>query len=90
MTVYFNTTGCREEVKDGRQQKEILCRQMQSSVYFQQIVENMIADGVQLFVEVGPGAALSKFVKKIDRNARVVSVDKFSDIEKVLESLKDE
>ena len=90
LTVYFNTTGRREEVKDGRQLKEILCRQIQSSVYFQQIVENMVADGVQLFVEVGPGAALSKFVKKIDRNARVVSVDKFSDIEKVLEALKDE
>lgn len=59
-------------------------------MHFQQIVENMIADGVQLLIEVGPGAALSKFVKKIDRNAHVVSVDKFSDIEKVLEALKDE
>lgn len=88
--VYFNTTGNAEKISDGRRLKEILCRQMRTAVRFQRIIENMIKDGVQLFVEIGPGATLSKFVKKTDRNARVVTVDKITDIQKVLEAVKDE
>lgn len=48
--------------------KELLSRQVYSSVYFEQSVRKMINDGYDTFVEVGPGRTLSGFVKKIARS----------------------
>ena len=55
----------------------------------QQSVERMLADGVDTFVEIGPGRTLCGFVKKIDRKARVVNIDKYEDLAKALEVLAD-
>ncbi len=67
--------------------KELLARQIYSPVRWQQIVERMIADGVDTFLEIGPGRTLSGFVKKIDRNVRVYNVATVEDLEKVTEEL---
>ena len=56
---------------------------------WQQSVERMLADGVDTFVEIGPGRTLCGFVKKIDRKARVVNIDKYEDLAKALEVLAD-
>lgn len=61
--------------------KELLAKQVFSSVLWQQSVERMIADGVDRFVEIGPGKTLSGFVKKIDRNAAVFHVETLEDLE---------
>lgn len=61
--------------------KELLAKQVFSSVLWQQSVERMIADGVDRFVEIGPGKTLSGFVKKIDRNAAVFQVETLEDLE---------
>ena len=47
---------------------DILTRQIKSSVYFYQSIQYMIAQGVEAFVEIGPGKALSAFVKMTDRS----------------------
>lgn len=44
---------------------ELLRQQVSSSVRWQQSVEAMLADGVDTFVEIGPGKTLSGFMKKI-------------------------
>lgn len=49
-----------------------LALQMQSPVFWQLSVENMIKDGVTRFIEVGPGNTLSRFISKIDSQARIV------------------
>ncbi len=63
--------------------RDLLARQISSSVRWQQCVECMIADGVQVFVEIGPGKTISSFVKKIDRTKEVINIDKVQDLEKL-------
>lgn len=68
--------------------KPLLVKQVSSSVRWQQSVERMIADGVDTFVEIGPGRTIAGFVRKIDKEARVIGVDKYEDFEKCVEELK--
>lgn len=59
--------------------KALLRRQVSSSVRWQQSVEKMIVDGVDEFVEIGPGRTLSGFMKKINREVKVSNIDKMED-----------
>lgn len=70
--------------------KELLCRQVASSVRWQQSVERMIADGVDTFIEMGPGKTLSGFMKKISRNVKMMNIENMADFEKVMAELKGE
>ena len=54
-------------VTDTTRTKELLKEQVYSSVLWEQSVRAMIADGVDVFVEIGPGKTLSGFMRKIDR-----------------------
>lgn len=65
--------------------KELLGKQVYSSVRWQQSVEKMIADGVDTFIEIGPGRSLSGFMKKIDKSVKVINIDKVADLEKLKE-----
>ncbi len=70
-----------EVVKDKSQVAEILTKQVMSSVKWDQSVRNMIADGVDTFVEMGPGRTLSSFVKKIAKEVGAeVSIYNVEDI----------
>ena len=64
---------------------DLLAAQVSSSVRWQQSVEAMIADGVEVFVEIGPGKTLSSFVKKIDKTKTVINIEKVEDLEKLKE-----
>lgn len=72
-------------VTDASEVKPLLEKQVSSSVCWQQSVETMLADGVDRFVEIGPGKTLTGFVKKINRNAAIVNIEKLEDLEKVRE-----
>lgn len=66
--------------------KPLLTKQVAASVRWQQTVEKMIADGVEEFVEIGPGKTLSGFMKKINRDVKVCNIDKMEDFEAFLEN----
>lgn len=68
--------------------RDLLEKQISSPVRWQQSVERMLADGVDTFVEIGPGKTLSSFVKKINREVMVLNIDKYEDLAKCLEVLK--
>ncbi len=70
---YTNVGGVR--VSDPETIPEILVRQVQSGVYFEDLLRRMIEDGVEEFVEVGPGRTLSGFVKKVRREAAAYSIE---------------
>ena len=73
--IYLNVTARPEA--DARTLKETVKRQMTSSVYWTQIIENQYADGMRSFIELGPKGALSRMISQIlkDRDgAQTLSV----------------
>lgn len=72
-------------VTDKNDVKPLLVKQVSSSVKWQQTVERMIADGVDTFVEIGPGKTLSGFMRKINKEMKVINVEKVEDLEKLNE-----
>ncbi|MBP1041931.1 ACP S-malonyltransferase [Vagococcus sp. BWB3-3] len=60
-----------------------LVKQVMSPVYWQDCVETLIAEGVDTFIEVGPGKALTGFIKKIDKTVTVQNVENLKTLEKV-------
>ncbi len=69
--------------------KPYLIKQVSSSVLWEDSVRRMIDDGVDTFVEVGPGKALSGFIKKISRDVRVFNVEDMDSLEKTLQGLSE-
>lgn len=68
--------------------RELLAKQVYSSVKFEQSIRKIIADGYDTFVEIGPGKTLTGFVKKTAKemereNIRLINIEKISDIEKL-------
>ena len=69
-------------VTDVKTIREGLCAQTYSPVRWVESVQAMIAAGVQGYVEMGPGKVLSGMVKKIDRSASVLNLEKLDDLDK--------
>ena len=76
-------------VTDISEIKELLGRQVYSSVRWQQSVERMIADGVDTFIEIGPGRTLTGFLKKINKNVTGLHIEKVEELEDVVRLLCD-
>lgn len=76
-----------EYVSDIAQTKDLLIRQVSSSVRWQQSVEAMIAAGVDTFVEIGPGRTLTGFLRKIDRQVKGYNIRTWEEMQKVCEEL---
>lgn len=66
---------------------DALVRQVASPVLWEDSVRWMIAQGVDLFVEIGPGRVLSGLVRKIDRNVKVYHVEDDTSLEQTLSKL---
>jgi len=74
-----------EYVTDKNEVKELLKKQVSSSVRWTQSLELMIKDGADEFIEIGPGHTLTGFVKKIDRSLKTVNIDTLEDLNKYLD-----
>ena len=73
-------------VTDKAEVKSLLARQVSSSVRWEQSVRAMLADGVDTFVEIGPGKTLAGFMRKITRDAKVVNIETLQDVKALKES----
>jgi len=71
-------------ITDSEMVKSLLKEQVYSSVRWQQSVETMVADGVDTFIEIGPGKTLAGFIKKITKDARVFNIEKLEDMDKLI------
>ncbi len=76
-----------EFVYDDKDIKELLRKQVFGSVRFEQSIRNMLKEGVDTFIEIGPGKVLSGFVKKIDKEAKVYSIETVEDMNNVIKEL---
>jgi len=74
-------------VTDRENVKELLERQVSSSVRWQQSVERMLEDGVDTFIEIGPKKTLCGFMKKIAPKAQRCHVETVEDMEELLKVL---
>ena len=87
LKIPYVTNVTAQYVTDISETKNLLARQISSSVLWQQSVENMIRQGVDTFVEIGPGRTLAGFMRKIDRNVKVYNIQTVEDAEKVCQEL---
>lgn len=78
-----------EKIEDISLSADLLKQQVYSSVLWEQSVRNMIRDGVDLFVEIGPGKTLSGFMKKIDKTVPVYRIGTWEQMEQVIDQIKE-
>ena len=83
--VYSNVKGTEYEENDDI--RDLLKRHIRSSVLFEKTIRDMLAKGVDTFIEVGPGKALRGFVKKIDRKATLLNVEDIDSLNNTLSAL---
>lgn len=90
LSVPYMTNVTAQKVEDIEKTKDLLVRQVSSPVRWMQSMEAMIADGVDQFVEIGPGKTLAGFMKKINSEYKVCNISVWEDIEKAVAALKGE
>ena len=73
-----------ELVTDPAEALALLERQVASPVKWEQCVRKMLEEGVDRFVEIGPGKTLSGFISKIDAGAEVINISDAAALEKAI------
>jgi [acyl-carrier-protein] S-malonyltransferase len=66
---------------------ELLVQQLTAPVRFTQAVATLVQEGVDMFVEIGPGQVLSGLVRRCDRSLRTISVGDPASLRKLEETL---
>jgi [acyl-carrier-protein] S-malonyltransferase len=74
----------------GAEFKNKMPKQIYSSVQWTQSVQKMVAEGVDTFVEIGPGKVLAGLIKKIDASVSVYNVYDKASLDATVSSLKEE
>ncbi len=82
--VVYNITGKEETLFLN----DILEKQICNSVYFEDSIEYLISQGVDVFIEIGPGKTLTGFIKKINKEVKVYSVYDLQSLNEVIGGLK--
>ena len=83
LQIPYVTNVTAEKVEDISETKGLLKEQVSSPVRWMQSMEYMIREGVDTFVEIGPGKTLAGFMKKINRDMKVYNIASWEDMEKV-------
>lgn len=78
----YNNVDAVSEI-NGTSVKDALIRQVAGAVRWSESVRNMIAAGIDTFVEVGSGSVLSGLIKKIDKNVNCINISKVEDLDKL-------
>ena len=68
------------EIQDKVSLKDLLVKQIESRVRWRESVLYMINNGVNQFIEIGPGKVLSGLIKRIDKNVKISAINKEEDI----------
>ncbi len=72
--VYSNVTA-QPYSDNATENKALITKQVENPVQWQKTVENLIANGVDTFIEVGVGKTLAGLIKKIDKNVAVFNIE---------------
>jgi [acyl-carrier-protein] S-malonyltransferase len=74
-------------IEDAKRMGPLVLEQLTAPVRFTQAAQALVKEGVNTFVEVGPGNVLSGLVKRIDRSARTISVNTPAAVDQLEETL---
>ena len=77
-----------KKYSDQDDMPEILSRHIISPVRFAESIKTMLDDGVDTFIEIGPGKSLTSFVKRTDSNVRTFNINNKKSFEETVESIK--
>ena len=80
-TLISNVTA--QEVNEISILKELLIKQIESTVRWRESVNLMLEKKITQFIEIGPGKVLSGLIKRIDRNVKVTSINTEDDIKQI-------
>ena len=72
-----------DEVANNEELKRLLIDQIEKRVRWRESVLNMIKNGVNHFIEIGPGKVLSGLIKRIDKNVKINTINSESDIKEL-------
>jgi [acyl-carrier-protein] S-malonyltransferase len=76
-----------EPLQDGSRVAECLVRQVTAPVRWEEVVTRLVKEGVETFVEVGPGKVLSGLIQRIAPEVRVLNVEDRASLAAALEAL---
>ncbi len=79
--VYANVTA--KPTTNSDEIKSLLLKQLTAPVKWEESMKNMISDGIHEFVELGPGKVLQGLAKRINREVKVIGIEKYDDLEKI-------
>jgi len=89
LSVPLITNADARAIEDGEEARESLIRQVSQPVRWLEAVEFLINQGVQTFIEIGPGKVLSGLVRQIDRSVRCVNIEDEASLRLAREALAD-
>ena len=72
------------EISDQSELRRLLVDQIENRVRWRESVINMINNGVDHFIEIGPGKVLSGLVKRINKNVKINTINNESDIKDLI------
>lgn len=75
-------------VQEGAKIAELLVQQVYSPVLWEDTVNWLIAQGVDTFVEIGPGSVLTGLIKKTDKSVRLLNVNNLDSLEQTAAALQ--
>lgn len=81
--IVYNVSGKEEKTNLN----DILQKQICNSVYFEESIQYLIDQGVDTFIEIGPGKALSGFIKRINRKVNIYNVSNYEGYKSTIEKL---
>ena len=87
LAIPYVTNVTAKYVTDIKETKALLAKQISSPVRWEESVRTMIEDGVDTFVEIGPGKTLAGFMRRIDKGVKVYNIETWEDMEKVIAEL---
>ncbi len=89
LSIPYVTNVNAEVITDITKTKDLLRAQVSSSVMWEQSIRRMIEEGVDIFVEIGPGKTLSGFMRKIDRSVNMFKIGSMDEMHTVVEKIKE-
>lgn len=83
LSIPYVTNVTADYVNDISKTKSLLAKQVYSPVRWEESIRNMIKNGVDTFIEIGPGKTIAGFLRKIDRTKKCINISNFEDLEQL-------